>query len=225
MWGMTPDPPPAMEDKPIMKIRPFWLRFVTDTTHVDAGGGAADTDPATPDAGSDEKDGEQDSIPKDSATLGDPGKKALAAERKARRDAEKAVADLQAKVKAFEQRDLSETERLTTQLQEAQAVAATATAEALKLRIAAEVGLDPDLHEFLDGITDEEQMRARAQKLAAKAAASKKAPDFGGGKRGDQPNSIASLDQQIADAQKAGDHRLSIALKRQRQAAVAAGTK
>lgn len=203
---------------------PFWLRFVTDTTNVDAGG-AADTDTQTPD-NSDETGGEQDSTPKDSATLGDPGKKALAAERKARRDAEKAVADLQAQVKAFEQRDLSENERLTRQLEEAQAAAATATAEALKLRIAAEVGLDPDLHEFLDGITDEDQMRAKAQKLAAKATpAAKKTPDFGGGKRGDEPGSIASLDQQIAAAQSAGDHRLSIALKRQRQAAVAAVTK
>jgi hypothetical protein len=214
-----------MEDT-AMKIRPFWLRFVVDTTTVESGHSAEDTDPAT-DLDTDEP-GDQDTPPKDSAAaLGDPGKKALAAERKARRDAEKVVADLQAKVKAFEQRDLSETERLTTQLQEAQAAAATATAEALKLRIAAEVGLDPDLHEFLDGIADEEQMRARAQKLAAKATAlaPKKAPDFGGGKRGDQPNSIASLDQQIAAAQSAGDHRLSIALKRQRQAAVAAGTK
>ena len=202
-----------------MKIRPFWLRFVTDTTDVDSGG--ADNKPATPDPDTEEPgEDTQDTPPKDSDALGDPGKKALNAERKARRDAEKALADMQAKVKAFEQRDLSETERLTQQLAEAQAAAATATAEALKLRIATETGLDPELHEFLDGITDEEQMRARAQKLAAKASASqpKQRPDFGGGKRGDDPNSIASLDQQIADAQKAGDHRLSIALKRQRQA-------
>lgn len=204
---------------------PFWLRFVTDTTHVDAGG-ADDTDTPDP-TDSDEKDGEQGSTPKDSATLGDPGKKALAAERKARRDAEKAVADLQAKVKAFEQRDLSETERLNQQLAEAQATAAKATAEALKLRVAAEVGLDPELHEFLDGITDEEQMRARAQKLAAKAGAPapKKTPDFGGGKRGDDPMSVAGLDQRIAEAQKAGDHRLSIALQRERSRLLQASAK
>ena len=209
-----------------MKKTPFWLRFITDTTTVEPGG--ADTDPATGEQDTTEQDdGQQDTPPKDPSALGDPGKKALAAERKARRDAEKALADMQAKVKEFEQRDLSETERLNQQLAEAQATAATATAEALRLRIAAEVGLDPELHEFLDGITDEEQMRARAQKLAAKAGAPvpKKTPDFGGGKRGDDPNSVAGLDQRIAEAQKAGDHRLSIALQRERARLMQAGAK
>ncbi len=212
-----------------MKIRPFWLRFVTDTTNVEPGG-APNPDPANP-AGNptDPPADEQGQPPKgeDSDQLGDAGKKALSTERKARRDAEKALNDALAKVKEFEQRDLSETERLNQQLAEAQATAAKATAEALRLRIAAEVGLDPELYEFLDGITDEEQMRARAQKLAAKAGAPapKKTPDFGGGKRGEDPNSVAGLDQQIAEAQKSGDNRRSIALQRERSRLLQAGAK
>ena len=205
---------------------PFWLRFVTDTTNVDAGG-ADDSAETKPEDTSGED--QHETPPKDDSAqqLGDAGKKALASERKARRDAEKALADAQAKVKEFEQAQMSEQERLTAQLKEAQDAAAKATAEALRLRVAAEVGLDPELHEFLDGITDEAQMRARAQKLAAKAGASapKKTPDFGGGKRGEDPTSVASLDQRIADAQKAGDHRLSIALQRERSRLLQAGTK
>ena len=209
-----------------MKIRPFWLRFVTDTTNVDAGG-ADDSDDTSPEDISSED--QQETPPKDDSVqqLGDAGKKALASERKARRDAEKALADAQAKVREFEQAQMSEQERLNAQLKEAQEAAAKATAEALRLRIAAEVGLDPELHEFLDGITDEEQMRARAKKLAAKAGAPapKKTPDFGGGKRGEDPTSVASLEQRIADAQKAGDHRLSISLQRERSRLLQAGAK
>lgn len=210
------------------KTRPFWLRFVTDTTNVDAGAGASDDVTDQENSGHDDVE-TADTPPKDDSAqpLGDAGKKALSAERKARRDAEKALADAQAKVREFEQAQMSEQERLTAQLKEAQAAAAKATAEALRLRVAAEVGLDPELHEFLDGITDEEQMRARAKKLAAKASppAPKKTPDFGGGKRGEDPTSVASLDQRIAEAQKAGDHRLSISLQRERSRLMQAGTK
>ena len=217
-----------MEGTTEMKTRPFWLRCVVDTTNVDAGG--ADVITTDDDAEQGTEPDTSDTPPKDdSATppLGDAGKKALNAERKARRDAEKALADAQAKVKEFEQAQMSEQERLATQLKEAQDAAAKATAEALRLRIASEVGLDPELHEFLDGITDEEQMRARAQKLAAKAGGSapKKTPDFGGGKRGDDPTSVASLEQRIAEAQKDGDHRLSISLQRERSRLLQAGRK
>lgn len=103
-------------------------------------------------------------------TLGEGGKKALEAERAARRAAEKTAADLAAKVKEFEDSQKSEAERLASQLAEAEAKAARAEAEALRLRIAAETDLPADLHEFLVG-NDEDDLRAKAEKLKAATAA------------------------------------------------------
>lgn len=106
----------------------------------------------------------------DTPDLGDGGKKALEAERRARRQAEKAANDLAAKVKSYEDAQKSETERLTEQLEQYKATAAKAEAETLRLRVAAESGLPADLHEFLVG-DDEDQLRAKAQKLMAATAA------------------------------------------------------
>lgn len=110
-----------------------------------------------------------DPAPDTSETLGDAGKAALSAERKARREAEKRASEYEAKVKEFEAAQLSEQERLTKQLEEAKAQAATAQAEALRLRIAAETQLPADLHEFLVG-ADEAELRAKAEKLKAATA-------------------------------------------------------
>ena len=106
----------------------------------------------------------------DTPELGQSGEKALKAERAARRAAEKAANEAMAKVKAFEDAKKSESERLAEQLQALKAEAATAKAETLRLRVAAELGLPADLHEFLAG-DDEEQLRAKAQKLMAATAA------------------------------------------------------
>lgn len=102
--------------------------------------------------------------------LGQSGEKALKAERAARRAAEKAANEAMAKVKAFEDAKKSESERLAEQLQQLKTEAATAKAEALRLRVAAASGLPADLHEFLVG-DDEESVRAQAQKLMAATAA------------------------------------------------------
>lgn len=115
----------------------------------------------------------------DNAPLEEPGRKALAAERSARRAAEKAAAEAQAKVKEYEDRNKSELERLTEAATAAKAEADAARAEALRLRVAADTGLPADLHEFLVG-DDEEQLRAKAQKLLAATAATeprRPAPD------------------------------------------------
>ena len=106
----------------------------------------------------------------DTPDLGDGGKKALEAERRARRQAEKAANDALAKVKAYEDAKKSDTERLAEQLEQLKAEAATAKAESLRLRVAAESGLPADLHEFLVG-SDEDELRVKAQKLMAATAA------------------------------------------------------
>ncbi|MBK6887021.1 MAG: hypothetical protein IPH03_11750 [Tetrasphaera sp.] len=75
-----------------------------------------------------------------------------------------------AKVKEFEDRDKTETERMAEQLAALKAEAAQAKAETLRLRVGAETGLPADLQEFLAG-DDEAQLRAQAKKLMAATAA------------------------------------------------------
>ena len=199
-----------------MKIRPFWLRYTTDPIEPAGGAPSTDTPPANPapviEPPADQR---QEAAPKPEEKLGEPGKAALNAERKARRDAEKALAAMQAKVAEFEQRDMSEQEKLAQQLAEAQAAAAKATTEALRLRIAQETGLDPDLHEFLDGITDEDQMRARAQKLAAKG---QQPTDFGAGQRGQKLDPLQDMQRAYDEAVKAGDVATQVTLMRRMSA-------
>lgn len=113
-------------------------------------------------------------------TLGDPGKKALDAERRARRDAERALNEAQAKVKAFEDANKSETERMAEQVAALKAEAEAARSEALRMRVATETGLPAELVEFLPSGVDEETLRAKAATLAAMAAPKgpgKPAPD------------------------------------------------
>jgi len=147
-------------------------------------------------------------------SLGESGEKALKAERAARRAAEKATNEALAKVKAFEDAQKSETERLADQLQQLQTEAATAKAEALRLRVAAELGLSADLHEFLVG-NDEESVRAQAKKLMAATAAAtgprSPAPDpTQGAKQGAGKDQLTRADmarmtpQEIVAAQEAG---------------------
>jgi hypothetical protein len=129
--------------------------------------------------------------------LGDAGKAALSAERKARREAEKRAQEYEAKVKEFEQQQLSDQERLTKQLEEARADAATAKAEALRLRIAAETDLPADLHEFLVG-SDEADLRAKAEKLKAATAAGTRRPQPDPS-QGAKPDSTGSSQLTAAD--------------------------
>lgn len=151
-------------------------------------------------------------------TLGDGGKAALQAERKARRDAEKAAAEALAKVKEFEQRDLSAQEKLAQQVQELEAKAARAEAEALRLRIAAETDLPADLHEFLVG-SSEEELRAKAEKLKAATAASARRPQPDPS-QGAKPDSTDPAQLTQADLSKMSADEITAALAEGRLASV-----
>ena len=130
-------------------------------------------------------------------SLGEGGKKALEAERAARKEAERAAADLAAKVKEFEDAQKSEAERTAEALAEAQTRAAKAEAEALRLRVAAETELPADLHEFLSGDTEDE-LRAKAEKLKAATAAGVRRPQpdpsQGAKPNGSGPSQLTSAD-------------------------------
>jgi hypothetical protein len=80
------------------------------------------------------------------------GKKALAAERKARRDAEKQLSELQSRLQEIEDKDKSELERLTERLGAAERRALDAD----RLEIALEKGLTKGQAKRLVGTTREE---------------------------------------------------------------------
>lgn len=88
--------------------------------------------------------------------LGDAGKKALDAERRDKRAAEKRAADLEARLKEFEDRDKTESTRAIERAEAAEKVAAAAEARALRLEIAAEKGLTPAQAKRLVGETRDE---------------------------------------------------------------------
>ena len=96
--------------------------------------------------------------------LGDAGKKALDAERRDKRAAEKRAADLEARLKEFEDRDKTESTRAIERAEAAEKAAAAAEARALRLEIASENGLTAAQAKRLVGETREE-LEADAKEL------------------------------------------------------------
>lgn len=146
--------------------------------------------------------------------LGAPGLKALQAEREARAAADKAVADLAAKVKAFEDRDKSEAEKAAERLSASEKAAADAQIELARYKVAAEKGVDADL---LTG-TDEASMRAAADKLLAWRGDPKPAVPKPDPAQGARPG-VSDIDAEIEEAQKKRDFVRVISLREQKAAA------
>lgn len=97
------------------------------------------------------------------------------------------VKALEAKVQGFEDRDKSETERLTERLQGAETRADTAEAKVLRFEIAAERGLDLKAAEFLSGASRED-IETKADELSQMLAdRTKKTPGFDAGARTTPP--------------------------------------
>lgn len=109
---------------------------------------------------------EHDSAADQPATgdLGDAGKKALDAERREKRAAEKRAAELEARLKEFEDRDKTESTRAIERAEAAEKAAAAAEARALRLEIASEKGLTPAQAKRLVGESREE-LEADADEL------------------------------------------------------------
>ena len=155
----------------------------------------------------------------DSPTLSDPGKKALAEERRRASSAEKTAKALQARLDALEAEKLSKEEKAVKDAQDAAERAARAEAEALRWRIAARHGIsDEDAELFLTG-ADEETLSRQAERfkeLSFKPSKGTHVPGIG-----NQPNTPASIADQIAVAEKAGNYELAIQLKTQQLAELA----
>lgn len=110
---------------------------------------------------------EQDADDKpDTDDLGDGGKKALDAERKARRDAEKKAKDLEGRLKAIEDKDKSEVERLNDENATLKKDLADATLSRDRFKVALDKGLTLTQAKRLVGDT-EDDLSADADELIA----------------------------------------------------------
>lgn len=128
--------------------------------------------------------------------LGDAGKKAIEAERKARREAEAKLKELEplaAKAKELEDAQKTEQQKLQDALDAAKADGAKATAEAAKLRAAIEHGLSKDDLDLLgNGTPDEIDKRAKrlAERLAGAAEGTPIVPASRNQGAGDEPPAV-----------------------------------
>ena len=122
------------------------------------------------------------------APLGEGGKKALDAERTARKDAESRAADLQKQLDDIARANESALEKAQREAKEAQEAAATATADALRFRIAAKHGIsDEDAALFLTG-SDEDTLAKQAARLVERTPATNTPkPDLSQGGSGGTP--------------------------------------
>ena len=145
--------------------------------------------------------------------LGDAGKKALASERAARKAAEKRAADLAAQIKAAEDAGKTEAQKQAETLASLQADLAAMRAEKERAEVAAATGVPVGI---LAGPGDDpaawaEQVKAWAAEQAKPAEAPAQPVVR---HHGNPPGAgAASLDEQIAAAEAAGDRTLTASLK------------
>lgn len=147
--------------------------------------------------------------PKVDDQLGESGKKALTEERAAKKAAEKELAAAKAKLKEFEDRDKTESEKSAERLAAAEKVAADATAKLLRLEVAGEKGLTPAQAKRLIGATRDE-LEADADQIlldfpvaAGPTPPKVPAPDPSQGAKGKTPPArAASLSEAVTSAMK-----------------------
>ena len=145
--------------------------------------------------------------------LGDAGKKALASERAARKAAEKRAADLAAQIKAAEDAGKTEAQKQAETLASLQADLAAMRAEKERAEVAAKTGVPVDI---LAGPGDDPAAWAEQVKTwATEQAKPTEAPTQPVVRHhGNPPGAgTASLDEQIAAAEAAGDRTLTASLK------------
>ena len=177
----------------------------------------SETAPETTPAATETPDPAVTETPDATSDLGDNGKKALDAERRARKAADKALTEMAAKLQAFEDANKSETEKAATRAEAAEKRALEAEAKVMRADVADELKVPMELRKFLTA-TDEEGLRAQAEEVlsafTAATAASRTTPRPDP-TQGAKPAALGdTLDDRIAAATKAGDIPALIALKR-----------
>lgn len=131
----------------------------------------------------------------DPADLGDSGKKALDAERAARKVAEKQAADFKAQIDKINQANESAVEKAQREAAEFKATADKATADALRFRVAAKHNIsEEDAELFLTG-SDAETLERQAARLVERTPTTTAGPrpDLSQGSTGAQSTDKAAL--------------------------------
>lgn len=111
----------------------------------------------------------------DEQELGEGGKRALTAEREARRAAERELSEARAALKEIEDAKLSELERAQRDAQEARDELAALRVENTRYQVVTAKGVPAELAEFITGDTEEE-MAAKADLLLARLSSSPSTP-------------------------------------------------
>lgn len=156
--------------------------------------------------------------PKDEP-LGEGGKKALDAERAARKVAEDKVAAYEKEKADAAKAALSDIDRANTEAAERAKEAADAKTELARYKVAAKHGItDADDLELLATAADDASMERLATRLAAVAPSGTPKPDPSGGARNEKTGTLA---EQITAAEKAGDKSAVAVLKAQQLGALA----
>lgn len=114
--------------------------------------------------------------------LGDAGKQALDRMKRERSAAKREASELAAKLKEYEDRDKSETERLAARAEQAEQQLAALRSEALRSRVALSKGLPADLADRLRG-DDEDTLLEDADRLLALVGKRRPAGDIDQGVR------------------------------------------
>jgi hypothetical protein len=104
--------------------------------------------------------------PAPAGDLGEAGRKALAEERQARKDAEKRLKELSDRLQSIEDKDKSELEKAQQRLAQFEKDLADERTRRLRLQAASEHGIPADYLDLLTG-TDEAALKTQAEKLAA----------------------------------------------------------
>jgi hypothetical protein len=143
----------------------------------------------------------------ETADLGDAGKKAIAAERAARKAAERSAAELLAKVQAFEDADKSETEKAAARAEAAERRAIEAEAKVTRAEVADELNVPKELRKFLTGTTEDDLREQATELLTAFNAATASIrttprPDPTQGAKPTGANGGAPLQLTAADAER-----------------------
>lgn len=118
----------------------------------------------------------QQEAPDTSDQLGEPGKAALSAERKARKEAERQLRELTTRLQAIEDKDKSELERAQARVSELEKQFGEERAQRLRLSVASQHSIPAEYVDLLTA-TDEEGLEAQATRVAQLVKATA-APQF-----------------------------------------------
>lgn len=169
----------------------------------------ADDDSTTPDVPETQSATDTTQQEDVTASLGEGGKKALDAERKARAAAEKTATaaqkkldDMAKRLQQFEDRDKTDAQKLAERAQAAEAEAAKASSKLMRFEVAADKKLPAGWANRLQGSTKEE-LEADADTLLKELGETRQrqSPDYDGGVRKPAP---ASTDMNALIRQAAG---------------------